>query len=82
MSHPDYPGDMLRASALLVSLGSLALACGESVEPSIAYRYEVHGRASDVRITYLTEEAGTRRENGDTSVDQSGVPGRQGNLAR
>jgi hypothetical protein len=49
---------MLRASALLVCVGSLALACGESVEPSIAYRYEVHGRGSDVRITYLTEEAG------------------------
>src|SRR5215207_7153990 len=46
---------MLRASALLVWLGLLALACGESVESSIAYRYEVHGRGSDVRITYLTE---------------------------
>jgi hypothetical protein len=49
---------MLRAAALLVCLGLLALACGESVEPSIAYRYEVHGRGRDVRITYLTEEAG------------------------
>jgi hypothetical protein len=49
---------MLRASALVVCLGLLALACGESVEPSIAYRYEVHGRGSDVRITYLTQEAG------------------------
>jgi hypothetical protein len=49
---------MLRAAALLGCLGLLALACGESVEPSIAYRYEVHGRGSDVRITYRTEEAG------------------------
>ena len=49
---------MLRAGALLVCLGLLALACGETVEPSIAYRYEVHGRGSDVRITYRTEEAG------------------------
>jgi hypothetical protein len=49
---------MLRACALLVCLGLLAAACGKSVEPSIAYRYEVHGRGADVRITYLTEEAG------------------------
>jgi hypothetical protein len=48
---------MLRASALVVCLGLLALACGQSVKPSIAYRYEVHGRGSDVRITYLTDEA-------------------------
>jgi hypothetical protein len=49
---------MLRASALLVCIGLLAVACGEPVEPTIAYRYEVHGHGSDVRISYLTEEAG------------------------
>jgi hypothetical protein len=49
---------MLRAAAVLVCLGLLALACGQSVEPSIAYRYEVRGRGSDVKIAYLTEEAG------------------------
>jgi hypothetical protein len=52
-----YHGGMLRASALLACLGLLVPACGEPVEPSIAYRYEVHGRGSDVRITYLTDEA-------------------------
>jgi hypothetical protein len=54
---------MLRASALLVCLGLLALACGEPVEPSIAYRYEVHGRrGTDVRITYLTRRPTSSRE--------------------
>ena len=48
---------MVKVAVLLVCLGVLAPACGEP-EPTIAYHFEVRGTGDNVKITYLSEEAG------------------------
>jgi hypothetical protein len=48
---------MVKVAVLLVCLGALAPACG-GPEPTIAYHFEVLGTGDNVKITYLSEEAG------------------------
>jgi hypothetical protein len=48
---------VVKLAVLLVCLGMLAPACGEP-EPTIVYHFEVRGTGDNVKITYLTVEAG------------------------
>jgi hypothetical protein len=57
VAEPTYPGRVVKVAVLLVCLGTLAPACGEP-EPTIVYHFEVRGIGDNVKITYLTVEAG------------------------
>ncbi len=57
MTEPTYAGRVIKGAVLLLCLGVLAPACGEPV-PTIAYHFEVRGTGDNVKITYLSEEAG------------------------
>lgn len=53
---------MLRVSVLLLCLGGLALACGDTdTEPTIAFQYVVRGSGNNVEVTYLQEMQGLVR---------------------
>jgi hypothetical protein len=45
----------MKVSVLLVCLGGLALACGDS-EPTVAYHYEVRGDGDNVVVRFVTED--------------------------
>src|SRR4029450_13894109 len=49
---------MLKPVVSLVCLGGLPLACEEPYSPTVALQYTVRGNGDNVKITYLTEEAG------------------------
>jgi hypothetical protein len=49
---------MLKTFVSLVCLGGLTLACEEPHPPTVAFQYTVRGNGDNVKITYLTEEAG------------------------
>ena len=49
---------MLKTFVSLVCLGGLTLACEEAPPPTVAFQYTVRGNGDNVKITYLTEEAG------------------------
>src|SRR6266540_5036068 len=57
VAEPTYAGRVVKVAVLLVCLGMLAPACGEP-DPTIVYRFEVRGTGDNVKITYLTVEAG------------------------
>jgi hypothetical protein len=57
VAKPTYPGRVVKVAVLLVCLGTLAPACGKP-EPTIVYHFEVRGIGDNVKITYLTVEAG------------------------
>jgi hypothetical protein len=49
---------MLKTFVSLVCLGGLTLACEEPHPPTVAFQYTVRGSGHNVKITYLTEDAG------------------------
>jgi hypothetical protein len=57
VTEPTYAGRVVKVAVLLVCLGMLSSGCGEP-EPTIVYYFEVRGTGDNVKITYLTVEAG------------------------
>jgi len=57
VAEPTYAGRVVKVAVLLVCLGMLSSGCGEP-EPTIVYHFEVRGTGDNVKITYLTVEAG------------------------
>jgi hypothetical protein len=48
----------LKTFVLLMRLAGLTLACEEPRPPTVVFQYVVRGSGDDVKVTYLTEEAG------------------------
>ena len=77
VAEPTYAGRVVKVAVVLVCLGILAPACGEP-EPTIVYHFEVRGIGDNVKITYLTVEAGLVKTSATLPWASEEYPGHEG----